>query len=74
MIKIWLRMKKQEILIKSMLYSTIINIVNDNEDILGFIMKLYTAMKDVSNENFNTELVKNFANIIHEENKDKENV
>ena len=72
MIRLWFRMKKQEILVKTMFYSTIINFTTEQEDILGFVQKLYLALKNVSDDEFNAQFVKNIAEIIHKDNQEKE--
>lgn len=67
MIKDWLKMKKQEIAIKSCVYGTILKAVNEHSEMIELVKNLYSALKDVPADELRSEFIKNLAHIIHDE-------
>lgn len=65
------KMKKNEWKIRTMFYTTLLAIINNQKDVLGLAQKMYIALKDVPAEELHTEFINKLAEIIHEENKDK---
>ena len=66
----YFRMKKNEWKVKAMLYGTIIQIMdNQNEikDMLDLVKRLYEELKDVPTEDFQKEFVSALVEIIHNE-------
>lgn len=71
----YFRMKRNEWKVKAMFYGTIVQIMdNQNEimDALNLVKKLYEELKDVPTEDLQKEFISALAEIIHESNKDKE--
>ena len=64
----FIKMKKNELKVKSMLYGTIVSLIDDRKDILELIQKLYTALKSVPAEELRSELINRLAEMIHEGN------
>lgn len=60
-------MKRNEWKVKAMLYGTIVSIMDENKDIIGFVQKLYVALKDVPMEDLRKELISNIAQLAHEQ-------
>lgn len=71
MIRDYFRMKKKEWKVKSMLYSTIAVLIDNQKDVLELLQKMYIALKDVPAEELQKEFVTKLAEIIHNENNDK---
>ena len=69
----YLKMKKNEWKVKAMFYGTIAALIDNQKDVLALLQKMYTALKDVSAEELQREFVNKLAEIIHEENTDKNN-
>ena len=67
----YIRMKKAEWKIKAMLYGTIAALIDNQKELLLILQKLYVALKDVPAEELQKEFISKLAEIIHEENKDK---
>lgn len=67
MIKEWLKMKRQEIAVKSYVYGTILTVANEHSEIIELIKNLYSALKDVPADELRSEFIANLAHIIHEE-------
>ena len=67
----YLKMKKNEWKIKAMVYGTIAALIDNQKDVLTLLQKLYTALKDVPAEELQKEFVAKLTEMIHEENKDK---
>lgn len=67
----YLKMKKNEWKVKAMVYGTIVALIDNQKDVLMLLQKMYTALKDVPAEELQKEFVSKLAEIIHEENKDK---
>lgn len=67
----YLRMKKNELKIKAMIYSAIAALINNKKDILELLQKMYVILKDVPVEELQKEFISTLAEIIHEENKEK---
>ena len=67
----YLKMKKNEWKVKAMFYGTIAALIDNQKDVLVLLQKMYTALKDVSAEELQREFVNKLAEIIHEENTDK---
>ena len=67
----YFRMKKNEWKVKAIFYGTIIQIMdNQNEimDALNLVKKLYEELKDVPTEDLQKEFISKLAEIIHAEN------
>lgn len=62
------KMKRDEVMVKATLYSTIASIVNEQKDILDLVQKLYAVLKDVPIDELRKEFIHSLAEIIHEEN------
>lgn len=73
MIKNYITMKKNEWKIKAIFYSTIAALIDNQKDVFELIQRMYAALKDVSAEELQNELVGKLAEIIHEENTSKGN-
>ena len=67
----YLIMKKNEWKVKAMLYGAIAALIDNQKEVLTLLQKLYTALKDVPVEELQKEFVSKLAEIIHEENTDK---
>lgn len=67
----YLIMKKNEWKVKAMLYGAIAALIDNQKEVLTLLQKLYTALKDVPAEELQKEFVSKLAEIIHEENTDK---
>lgn len=67
----FIRMKRNEWKIKAMLYGTIAAIIDNQKDMLELLKKMYGALKDVPVEELQKEFISKLAEIIHEENKNK---
>ena len=66
----YFKMKRNEWKIKAMLYGTIAQIMDNQDeikDIINFVKKLYEELKDVLTEDLQKELVSKLAEIIHNE-------
>ena len=62
--------KKNEWKVKAMFYGTIIQIMDNQDeikDILDLVKRLYEELKDVSTEDLQKEFVSKLAEIIHDE-------
>ena len=67
--------KKNEWKVKTMLYGTISQIMDNQDeikDMLDFIKRLYEELKDVPTEDLQKEFVSALADIIHNENPKKD--
>ena len=67
--------KKNEWKVKAMLYGTIIQIMDNQDeikDMLDLVKRLYEELKDVPTENLQKEFVSKLAEIIHNENPKKD--
>ena len=67
MIKMYIEMKKKEILVKSRLYGMILTVANEQKDLINLIKNLYTELKDVPVENLQKEFVAKIAELAHDE-------
>ena len=71
----YFRMKRNEWKVKAMLYGTIAQIM-DNEDeikdMINLVKKLYEELKDIPAEDLQKEFVGKLAEIIHNENPKKD--
>lgn len=67
----YLKMKKNECKVKAMFYGTIATLIDNQNEILAVLQKLYLALKDVSADELQKEFINKLAEIIHEEGKDK---
>ena len=67
----YFRMKRNEWKVKAMLYGTIAQIMNNQDeikDMINLVKKLYEELKDVPTEDLQKEFVSALAEIIHNEN------
>ena len=64
----FIRMKKNELKVKAMLYGTIAALIDDQKDILELLQKMYIALKDVPAEELRSELISKLAETVHEGN------
>ena len=71
----YFKMKKKEIELKLELYSSIESFMEEKDDIIETIKKVYLSLKDVPVEEMYNKLILELANIIHgdsdEESSDK---
>ena len=65
----YFKMKKNEWKVKAIIYGTIVSLIDNQQDILNVISKMYTALKDVPQSEIQKEFVIKLAEIIHQENK-----
>lgn len=75
MIKYWImkrKMKRDEVMVKAMLYGMIANIIENQKDVIELIQKLYVTLKDVSVDDLQKEFVHALAEIIHGQNQSNE--
>ena len=66
----FIKMKKNEWKFKAMFYETIIQIMDNQDeikDILDLVKRLYEELKDVPTEDLQKEFVSKLAEIIHNE-------
>ena len=66
----YFRMKKNEWKVKAMLYATIAQIMDNQDeikDMLDLVKRLYEELKDVPTEDLQKEFVSALAEIIHNE-------
>ena len=70
----FIKMKKNEWKVKAMFYGTIIQIMDNQDeikDMLDLVKRLYEELKDVPTEDLQKEFVSKLAEIIHNENPKK---
>lgn len=67
----YLKMKKNEWKVKAMFYGTIASLIDNQKEVIELLQKMYTALKDVPAEELQKEFVNRLTEIIHEENKGK---
>ena len=70
MITYFIKMKKNEWKVKAMFYGTIIQIMDNQDeikDMLDLVKRLYGELKDVPTEDLQKEFVSKLAEIIHNE-------
>lgn len=60
-------MKRNEWKVKAMFYGTIASVMDEQKDIIGFVQRLYIALKDVPMEDLRKELISNIAELAHEQ-------
>ena len=68
----FIKMKKNEWKVKAMFYGTIIQIMDNQDeikDMLDLVKRLYEELKDVPTEDLQKEFVSKLAEIIHNEEK-----
>lgn len=65
----YIKMKCTEWKVKTLFYTTILLLFENQEDILEFLQKLYIALKDVPAENIQSELISKLVEIVHEDNR-----
>ena len=66
----FIKMKKNELKVKAMFYETIIQIMDNLDeikDMLDLVKRLYEELKDVPTEDLQKEFVSALAEIIHNE-------
>lgn len=69
MIRNYFRMKKNKWKIKSIIYSTVATLIDNQKEVLELLQKMYIVLKDVPAEELQKEFVTKLAEIIHDENK-----
>lgn len=67
----YFKMKRNEWKIKNAIYSSIVAVIENQKEITSVVKKLFEAFKGSSVEELRTEFVGKLAEIIHEENKNK---
>ena len=75
MLKKYITYKKNEWKVKTMFYGTIIQIMDNQDeikDMLDLVKRLYEELKDVPTEDLQKEFVSALAEIIHNENHKKD--
>ena len=71
----YFKMKRNEWKVKTMLYGTIAQIMDNQDeikDMLDLVKRLYEELKDVPTEDLQKEFVSALADIIHNENPKKD--
>jgi len=68
MLKEYIKMKKNELRIKSAIYDMIVSVMDEQSDIVELVKKLYITLKDVPADELKSEFIVNLARIIHDEN------
>ena len=71
----YFRMKRNEWKVKAMLYGTIAQIMDNQDeikDMINLVKRLYEELKDVPTEDLQKEFVSVLAEIIHNENPKKD--
>ena len=71
----YFKMKKNEWTVKKMFYGTIVQIMDNQDeikDMLDLVKRLYEELKDVPTEDLQKEFVSKLAEIIHNENPKKD--
>ena len=71
----YFRMKRNEWKVKAMLYGTIAQIMDNQDeikDMINLVKRLYEELKDVHTEDLQKEFVSALAEIIHNENPKKD--
>lgn len=66
------RMKKYEWKVKTMIYGAIISMSEQQRGIMELLQKLYTAFKDMPEEELKREFIEKLAGIIHDDNQTHE--
>lgn len=70
----YFKMKYKEWKVKLICYSIVLSFFENNKGIAEFLKKTYDALKDVSPSDFQNELIKTIAGLIHDESqKEKDN-
>ena len=75
MITYFIKMKRNEWKVKAMLYGTIAQIMDNQDeikDMIDLVKRLYEELKDVPTEDLQKEFVSKLAEIIHNENPKKD--
>ena len=70
MLKKYIKYKKNEWTVKAMLYGTIVQLMDNQDEIkdtLDLVKRLYGELKDVPTEDLQKEFVSKLAEIIHNE-------
>lgn len=70
----WYKKKKAELKVKAMFWSAIAGLVDNYEPVIKMAKTLFEELKGVPAEELQSELVSKFAEIIHNENKNDEEV
>lgn len=68
----YFKMKKMELELKYALYSSIIAVKKEQENMIALMQKLYEALKDVPADELRDEFVSKIAKIVHESNQNKD--
>ena len=71
----FIKMKKNELKVKAMFYGTIIQIMDNQDeikDMINLVKKLYEELKDVPAEDLQKEFIGKLAEIIHNESPKKD--
>lgn len=63
----YFKMKQMEIKMKLMFYESFFKIMNEKQEILDFIQRAYTSLKDVPAEELQHELISCVATLAHEQ-------
>ena len=66
----YFRMKRNEWKVKAMLYGTIAQIIDNQDeikDMINLVKKLYEELKDITSEDLQKEFIGKLAEIIHNE-------
>lgn len=75
MITYFIRMKRNEWKVKAMLYGTIAQIMDNQDeikDMINLVKKLHEELKDIPAEDLQKEFIGKLAEIIHNENPKKD--
>lgn len=65
----FIKMKRAEWKIKAFVYCTIANIMDNQKELICFLQKMYTSLKDVPADEFQSKIISKLDDIIHSENR-----
>ncbi len=66
----YIKMKRNEMKVKAMLYETIVGIMDNQKEIAGLLQRLFVALKDVPTDELRIEFIEKLAEVVHDENKE----
>lgn len=65
----YFKMKRAEWKLRASLYKTVLTLIDQKKEITELLKRMYAALKDVSADQLQQELIAKFAEIIHAENR-----
>ena len=67
MIRKWLKVKKLELEIKLITYSTVNKLITEKSEAAALLARLYTSLKVASPEDLKNQFISQLSHIIHEQ-------